>query len=67
MVTGIMLEKEKRVLYSSFLSPNPTRNKFDEIVGLKFLKKLFFVVITFLNQKIKFDLSKIEKTFYQSP
>ena len=35
-----MLKNREWVLYSLFLSPYPTRNKFDEIVGLKFYTKI---------------------------
>ena len=41
MLTRSMLEKEKVGFTSSFLSPNPTRNKFEESVRLKFQIKIF--------------------------
>ena len=53
MVTVLMLEKGNVVSYSSFLFPNPTRNKFNESVGSNLKKKSLLIknedVVTLAN------------------
>ena len=63
------------LLYFSFLSPNRTRNRFDESI-FKNNKNIFKqkyllvgddnVVLAFANQKLEFDVGRIERLFYQS-
>ena len=58
------------MLYSSFLSSNSTHNKSDISVGLKFKQKYLLikgdnVVVTFVNQELKFHFGKIGRFFYK--
>ena len=56
------------MVYSSILTPNSISNKFDKSVRLKInlLMKDENVVVTIVKQKLKFDVSRIERLFYKS-